>query len=976
MRKLLPSLLFLFAALVLRSQVPQSFNYQAIARDANHQPVGNTAISVDVTILRNGATVYSETNNLTTEPTGLFTIAIGVQNPIDFQAIDWRLGNYDLQISLSGGFDLIAPATPIRAVPYALLADEVINERQQLTLNGNQLSISGGNTVTLNTNAGPSKLDDLSDVNTLGVTQGQVLQWNGTAWAPVTIPSGGTYSAGSGIQINGSTITNIGDTNAADDLLKTDQAGGDVSGTFSNLQIKPDAVGSPEIANGSVTGSKIAQQGATAGQVLKWDGTTWTPQNDIGGGNGDNWGTQTVQTSSALSGVGTSTSPLTLAQQGASTGQVLKWNGIAWVPDTDLGTIYAAGNGISISNNTINNTAPDLPTSLQGAGATTVTGAYPNFTVTTPLPVDNSTTNELQTLTLNGNMLTLSQNGGTVTLPIGPTYNAGMGISFTNNMITNTGDLDGTDDITVTSLAVGDVTGTFSNLQIGPNTIGPNELTDNSVGTNEITDGSIQASDLAVGVIPTTLPPSGPAGGDLSGSYPNPIVAKLQGKQVAPTTPMDGQILRYNGATQQWEPVTDGGNANWSLAGNSGTNPNNDFIGTVDNQPIVFRVNGTERMKLMDDGRLEISGSGLDPLNSNTFIGKRAGNSYVTGERNTFFGYEAGNFTTSGGANTAVGFSTLYNNTSGNNNTAIGHGALLSNTEGSQNTAIGEAALISNTSGNDNTAIGHGALALNSIGYYNTATGLNTLNENKTGIFNTASGGVGALQSNTTGSFNTATGSQALLNNTTGDNNTAVGFNAGPTPAFPNLFNTTAIGNEAVVTSSNTIAIGNTSITSIKGQVGFTTFSDARIKTKVQEDVPGLPFILKLRPVTYHYDIHRQNAHMGLVDTANWVGKYGIEKTAFTGFIAQEVEEAARSLQFDFSGVDAPKNEHDLYGLRYAEFTVPLVKAVQEQQALIETQKVELSDLKNQLTTLQQQVLALLGQPKSDPNVSKNERHK
>jgi len=49
-----------------------------------------------------------------------------------------------------------------------------------------------------------------------------------------------------------------------------------------------------------------------------------------------------------------------------------------------------------------------------------------------------------------------------------------------------------------------------------------------------------------------------------------------------------------------------------------------------------------------------------------------------------------------------------------------------------------------------------------------------------------------------------------------------------------------------------------------------------------------------------------------------------------TGFIAQEVEAAAKKVGFNFDGVDAPKNEHDLYGIRYAEFVVPLVKAVQE----------------------------------------------
>jgi chromosome condensin MukBEF complex kleisin-like MukF subunit len=66
--------------------------------------------------------------------------------------------------------------------------------------------------------------------------------------------------------------------------------------------------------------------------------------------------------------------------------------------------------------------------------------------------------------------------------------------------------------------------------------------------------------------------------------------------------------------------------------------------------------------------------------------------------------------------------------------------------------------------------------------------------------------------------------------------------------------------------------------------------------------------------------------------------KKGIDqngKTIFSGFVAQEVERAAKDAGYDFSGVDKPKNENDMYGLRYSEFVVPLVKAVQEQQQMI-----------------------------------------
>ena len=68
----------------------------------------------------------------------------------------------------------------------------------------------------------------------------------------------------------------------------------------------------------------------------------------------------------------------------------------------------------------------------------------------------------------------------------------------------------------------------------------------------------------------------------------------------------------------------------------------------------------------------------------------------------------------------------------------------------------------------------------------------------------------------------------------------------------------------------------------------------------------------------------------------------------YTGFIAQEVENAAKSTRFDFSGIDAPQNENGHYGLRYAEFTVPLVKAVQEQQKMIESLQAKIVELEKQ----------------------------
>src|SRR5271165_4202749 len=68
--------------------------------------------------------------------------------------------------------------------------------------------------------------------------------------------------------------------------------------------------------------------------------------------------------------------------------------------------------------------------------------------------------------------------------------------------------------------------------------------------------------------------PPGLAGGDLTGTYPDPSVAKIQGTKIAITAPADGQVLTYVAANNDWEPkpsIAGGGSAGGDL---SGTYPN------------------------------------------------------------------------------------------------------------------------------------------------------------------------------------------------------------------------------------------------------------------------------------------------------------------------------------------------------------------------------------------------------------------
>jgi predicted RNase H-like nuclease (RuvC/YqgF family) len=64
-------------------------------------------------------------------------------------------------------------------------------------------------------------------------------------------------------------------------------------------------------------------------------------------------------------------------------------------------------------------------------------------------------------------------------------------------------------------------------------------------------------------------------------------------------------------------------------------------------------------------------------------------------------------------------------------------------------------------------------------------------------------------------------------------------------------------------------------------------------------------------------------------------------------------------LNYEFSGVDIPDNDKDLYTLRYSEFVVPLVKAVQEQQDEIRALKSENNQLKHQLAAFEKRLQKL-----------------
>ncbi|MFP3592215.1 hypothetical protein [Chryseobacterium sp. SIMBA_038] len=171
----------------------------------------------------------------------------------------------------------------------------------------------------------------------------------------------------------------------------------------------------------------------------------------------------------------------------------------------------------------------------------------------------------------------------------------------------------------------------------------------------------------------------------------------------------------YFDGTKWVAAITSNNNNDWHLIGNTGTNPANNFIGTSDNQPVVFKINNANAGAL-----------GTAPF-FNTSFGLSTFAYNITGPFNVAFGFQALRINTTGNRNTAIGVSALNSNILGNQNTAVGYESLTNSTAGT-NTGIGYFALRPLTTGTENIGIGYQAGLDSNAG--GTAAGITTGSRN------------------------------------------------------------------------------------------------------------------------------------------------------------------------------------------------------------------------------------------------------
>jgi hypothetical protein len=329
----------------------------------------------------------------------------------------------------------------------------------------------------------------------------------------------------------------------------------------------------------------------------------------------------------------------------------------------------------------------------------------------------------------------------------------------------------------------------------------------------------------------------------------------------------------------------------------------------------------------------------LKPASYNVAVGASAGAAVTTGIQNAIFGGLAADSLTDADFNTAIGYAALTSDTLGSRSTAIGYNTLTFQnfttatdsyntavgfdagqrvTTGRKNTFVGALAGDASTTSSDNTAIGYAALSAVSGGT-NTAVGSGALNV-------------------TTGFDNTALGTSAGADITSGDNNLALGHDAlrSGSPGGP------------ASTDNNVIGLGDENIASLHCQVALTVSSDQRDKTDFVGLDLGLDFVKALEPVTYYWDKRAKYLNRNNEDgTPNKdydldsVTPDGTHKEDWmdVGFKAQSVqalEEAAGYTSSAKKNLTVSVNsDGKQLGLRYEKFIPILVKAIQDQDAII-----------------------------------------
>ncbi len=536
-----------FAAITVFSQniTPLGFNYQAIARDANGNPITNQNLVVRISVLNTPGTLkWQESHSVFTNEYGLFNLVIGEGTTTgfgtlsSFQQIDWSDSDYYIRIDCDFSNGLLNMGTvKLQSVPYAKIADSA---RVAPKFN----------------------LEELLDVDLTGLSTNLILQWNGTNWVPTTI-TGASIFGGKYITVNLDTIN-----------LDTAMSG-DLDGFYPD----PVVVG--------LNGFPLNIAGINPGDVLEFSGTDWVAGSassaNITGGSFIIVTNDTIHLDSLMSGdldgfypdptvsgiLGIPINPVSLGAD-----KILKFDGAQWIFANDSiggGSSATFTGGSYIFVDTINNII-SLDTLMGGD----LDGFYNDPTVIGLLgiPIDPSSFGPNKILKFDGIAWVFADDSSEV-------YTGGSYINVDP----------ASNEISLDTTMGGDLQGFFPNPEVAG-------ILGNPIATTTPINGDVLFWDA----LSQSWVPAGP-GGDVNGTYDAMLVTGLRGRNLSPIAPTNGQILIWENATTTWKPTTFAPN---SLE-DADTDTRVEVESTPDDDFVRIITNGSERLSVNPDGSVGVN---------------------------------------------------------------------------------------------------------------------------------------------------------------------------------------------------------------------------------------------------------------------------------------------------------------------------------------------------------------------------------
>ncbi|MBX2965539.1 MAG: tail fiber domain-containing protein [Cyclobacteriaceae bacterium] len=835
-----------------------------------------------------------------------------------------------------------------------------------------------------------------------GTIIGQVLQWSGTAWTPAAVGGTGTVTNVSGVG-----AIDVADQSTTPVIRVIDEG-------IETIMLANNAVTTPKINNGAVTNAKIASgiDGAkltdatvTYEKIATVDGGSLINLSVTGAKLADNAVGQDKIAAGAVTNVKiASVGPGKIEQAGATNGQVLKWNGTVWEPADEAG-----GGGFSALN--------IIP---RGDGAGLVASQiFDNGTTSVGIgTVTPNATNKLEVQTSTDNAITARTTGAGGGYAIAGISTSGAGVV-------------GTSYSTGAPGVEGESTGTGAGVSaLGNNGPGLRAYSFNShaavfEGSIQIADGNEAAGHVltsdATGVASWQTPAGGGSNWTRIGNnilYEEGNV--MVGEEFYSSSLADvGIIVQRDGGDVYFETAS-GDESEGLVMRNSGAGSESGIVSNLlsgagsfmngktqqalhifnrSNRPIIFSTTDAERMRIDAAGNVgigttpanffhvagDVGGAGtIATLEGHSTTATRGPGISLLRSKGTVAspvavvnGDYLGGFSVSGRTASAYNLSSgiQFNVDGVVSGTSVPGRITFSTTLLGASTTT-ERMRITNSG---NVGIGSTApanrltvAAGTSIGSGYTATAAPT-----NGLIVQGNVGIGITTPNAPLQLASSIGNRKLVlydvNNNdhqfygfgvqsgmiryqTQSNVSSHIFFAGATPTTSTeLMRIQGNGNVGIGRSpaANRLEVEGNASKAAAG--GWLANSDKRIKTDIQDIDNSLELIKKLRPVKFKY-------------TQEWMKKHpSLKDNYYYNFIAQEFREVfPEAAQGSGEYVDGDKDEIIQIDTYHAQIVT--IKAVQEQQKIIEAQQDEISKLKRELEEIKNYLNMELKNPKIDKN--------